>query len=130
MEVYRNRAESKRVKLDMYLTYAPCGVPLGIPEEKAKDCARQLRNFARAHNFELNIKVAAPYYRNEEELCYLMTSEYCTVKAFRKNDYKKLARYLGVTNNSRQTQAMEKRDDDTRRKLKEIKYGEYDCTNI
>jgi len=132
MDAYRaegNKTYSNST-LKMYLSYAPCGAPLGIPEERAKDCARQLRAFAGAHNFELNIKAARPYYRNEEELCNLMTSENCTVEGFRGDDYKDLAKYLGVTDYSGRTQDMRDRDRETKLKLKEIKYGEYDCTDM
>jgi len=62
----------ERVKLDIYLTLAPCGA-------QEINCAKQLGNFAEEYNFELNIKAAAPYQNNEEELSYLMTSQYCTV---------------------------------------------------
>jgi len=128
MEAHRNqdkyRTENEPLKkIDMYFTLAPCGA-------QEMDCAQQLRDFAQDCNFELNIKVAAPYQKNKEKLSYLMTSEYCTVRAFTEKDYKKLAGYLGVTNYSRQTPAMKKKDDETQLKLKQIRYSKYDHTYI
>jgi len=68
MEAYRNqdryRTENGRIELYIYLTLAPCGV-------QEMNCAKQLRDFAEEYNFELNIKVAAPYQNDEEELSYI-----------------------------------------------------------
>jgi len=124
MKAHRNqdkyRTENEQLKkIDMYFTLAPCGA-------QEMNCAQQLRDFAQDCNFELNIKVAAPYQNNKEKLSYLMTSKYCTVRAFTEKDYGKLAGYLGITDCSRQTQAMKKRDDETQIKLKQIQYSKYD----
>jgi len=113
----RYKAGNKCVKLDIYLTYAPCGV-LGM------DCARQLKVFAEEYNFELNIKAAWPYYENQTELSLLMTSPICTVEAFKKDDYKNLAGYLGLPIIP---QATIDRDQNTEQELKQIQYGEYSC---
>jgi len=127
MEAYRNhgryRTENERIKLDIYLNLAPCGA-------QEMDCAKQLRDFAEDYNFELNIKVAALYQNNEEELCYLMTSEYCTVSSFTKDDYKHLTEYLSFLKEWKYTQDIIKRDEETQLKLTKIKYGEYDSINI
>jgi len=129
MNTYRSEGyvpKYDRVKLDMYLTYAPSGAPRGIPEERAHDCARQLRAFADEFNFQLNIKVAAPYIENEEDLCYLMTSQFCSVEAFTMEDYKNLAKHLDTHGDARPTRAAKTRDEETQRKLKEIRYSKYD----
>jgi len=121
MEAYRNQyaeryqTRNRRAKLNMYVTFAPCG-------SQGMDCARALRTFAEDYNFHLNIKVVGPYHQNEEELQHLMASRHCTVKAFMKKDHIALAQYLGhpLPGDWRPTQAMIDRDRDTRRKLKEI----------
>jgi len=123
---YANRyqnALSERVKLDMYLTYAPCGA-------RGKSCAKQLRDFAEDYKFDLNIKAAAPYYQNIDELCYLMTSKYCTVEAFTEQDYIDLAQYLGIEEVWGYAPKMRERDEETRLHLKKIQYGEYGCINM
>jgi len=118
-ETDEHRARSERVKLDMYITFAPCGV-------QGMDCATKLRAFAEEYNFKLNIKAAAPYYRNQKELCSLMTSEFCTVEAFTKEDYRHLSKYLGFPNNWEYKQNMIDRDRKTRKKLTIIQwYSEY-----
>jgi len=107
----------ERVKLDMYLTYAPCGA---CPP--AMNCARQLIEFAEEYNFKLNIKAAAPYINNRVELCELMASDNCTVKAFTEEDYRNLAWYLGfpLFENWERPQATTARDEQIRQMLNEI----------
>jgi len=105
----RYKAGNRCVKLDMYLTYAPCGA-------SRMDCARQLKVFAEEYNFELNIKAAWPYYENLTELSLLMTSRICTVRSFTGDDYRNLAEYLGfkVPENWVPSPATIKRDEQTR----------------
>jgi len=123
MEAYRNqdkyRTEKKRIKLDIYTTFAPCGA-------QEINCARQLRDFAEDYNFKLNIKVAAPYQNNEEELNYLMTSQYCTVKAFTEEDYRNLAGYLGIKDWEPTPATTDIRDEQTRQTLQRIQCSKYD----
>jgi len=108
------RGERHR-KVQLYLTLAPCGA-------QEKNCAKQLTDFAEAYNFELNIKVAALHQNNEEDLRYLMTSEYCTVEAFRKKDYRDLAKHLGfeMSGDWVPLQATIERDEQTRQTLRRI----------
>jgi len=121
-------AEDERVKLDVYITFAPCGTE----GQKGKDCATKLREFAENNNFELNVKAAGPYIGNETELGELMASPYCTVEAFRKKDYIDLAKYLRfpLPRGWDRTPAMIDRDHDTWGKLKKIQNGEYDYIQI
>jgi len=132
MEVYKREegyvAGNEREKLDMYLTYAPCGAGGGSP----KDCATRLIGFAENNNFHLNIKTARPYYRNEEELGKLMAYPHCTVEAFRKKDYIDLANHLSFPwpRNWEPIPDLENRDTETRRTLRKIQRGEYDLLNI
>jgi len=122
MEAYENQyaerfgTKKKREKLDVYLTFAPCG-------SKGMNCATELRKFAEDYNFHLNIKAAGPYYQNEEELQHLMASRHCSVKAFMKKDYRKLAEHLGTSleDDWERSPEMIERDRETRRKLKEIR---------
>jgi len=103
-EAYEDRykAEVEPVKLDVYLTFAPCGA-------QGMDCARALRKFAEDYNFELSIKAVKPYHENEEELRYLMASQYCTVNAFTEEDYRVLAGYLGIQEKWEYTPVMRER---------------------
>jgi len=132
MEVYKRKEGyvpgNEREKLDMYLTYAPCGTGGGSP----KNCATKLIDFAEKNNFKLDIKAARPYYENEKLLGTLMAYPYCTVEAFRKKDYIDLARYLGFPRpkNWERIPDLESRDTKTRRDLREIQRGEYDLINI
>jgi len=106
----------ERIKLDLYLTYAPCGA-------SGMDCARQLIEFAEEYKFELNIKVAALYYQNRLELRELMASPHCTVEAFtEEQDYRDLAEYLGflLLENWKRPQATIDRDEETRQTLQRI----------
>jgi len=125
MEVYRREegyvARNERKKLDMYLTYAPCGTEGGSP----KDCATRLINFAQKNNFELNIKVARPYYGNRRQLRELMADLHCTVEAFTDEDYRNLAEYLGfpLQENWERPVAMTTRDEQTSQTLEEIRQG-------
>jgi len=125
MEACRNqdryRTGNGRIQLDIYLTLAPCGA-------QEINCAKQLRYFAKDYNFELNIKAAAPYQNNEEELSYLMTSQYCTVEAFTEEDYRNLAECLGFQDNWNPTQVMKEKDEKIQHKLEQIQYSEYDYT--
>ncbi|KAF6036892.1 hypothetical protein EB796_004802 [Bugula neritina] len=126
MEAYRNqdryRTENGRIQLDIYLTLAPCGA-------QEINCAKQLRDFAEDYNFELNIKVAAPYQNNEKELSDLMASEYCTVEAFTYDDYRKLAGYLGIQDWV-PTQATLDRDEQTRQALQRIQEGDNNVNEL
>lgn len=100
MEVYGekgNIAGNKRVKLDVYLTYAPCG----IKGKRSNNCATKLIAFAGKNNFELNIKTARPRIGNGRELSELMASPYCTVEAFRKKGLHRFSRVLGFSTASK-----------------------------
>jgi len=132
MEAYKEAYYEERykknaglAKLNIYLTFAPCGA-------QEMNCARALRKFAKDYNFKLNIKAVRAYHENEEDLCQLMTSKYCTVEAFTEQDYRNLAGYLDVTleENWKHTPDMKKRDGETKQKLKKLQYGEHDYTNI
>jgi len=126
MEVYKNQyaeryqTKNKRVRLDVYLTFAPCGAPCSPTHLKGKNCATALRTFAEDYNFELNIKAAAPYENNKKELCELMTSRYCTVEAFTEEDYRNLAGCLGFQDNLKQPEATRDRDRKTQGELNEV----------
>jgi len=128
IEVYEREegyeAGNERQKLDMYFKYAPCG----SEGRRQRDCATELRDFAENNNFELNIKAAAPYQDNEEELSYLMTSQYCTVEAFTEQDYRNLATYLGfpLSENWEYTPDMIERDYMTWVLLHELHCSKYD----
>jgi len=129
MEAYREangdryKAKYGPVQLNMYLTFAPCGA-------QEMNCARALRKFANDYNFKLNIKAVRSYHENEEELCDLMTSQYCTVRSFTKEDYKNLARYLDtpLLEDWEQSSEMIERDRETRLKLEKIRYSKYIIT--
>jgi len=112
----RSGTKKKREKLDMYITLAPCG-------SKGMNCATELRDFAEDYNFHLNIKAAGPYYQNEEELQHLIASRHCSVKAFTRKDYRKLAEYLHTPLPDTWERSPETKDRDkkTRSKLKEIR---------
>jgi len=112
MNAYREEGQ-EAIKLDIYLTFAPCGI-------QGHNCAEQLRDFAGEFKLELNIKAVGPYYRNEEELNGLMTSEYCTVEAFTEEDHRHLAEYLGFPDNWEYTQNMIDRDHETQHRLRGI----------
>jgi len=123
MNEYRNQGRTSDAKnceqLDMYFTFAPCGT-------QERNCAWELRAFAEEYNLYLNIKAAAPYNQNDKELCYLMTSQYCTVEAFTRDDYKVLTGYLNWKEEWKITRATINRDEETGRKLKEIRYSKYE----
>ncbi|KAF6031024.1 hypothetical protein EB796_010653 [Bugula neritina] len=131
MEVYKREegyvAGNKREKLDMYLTYAPCGTGGRSP----RVCATRLIDFAENNNFDLNIKAARPYYENERQLGALMAYPYCTVEAFRKKDYIDLAEYLGrpLSVDWERIPDLEERDEWTRNALRKVQRGEYDLLN-
>jgi len=132
MEVYKREegyvAGNERDKLDMYLSYAPCGTWRGSP----RNCATRLMTFAEKNNFKLNIKAAWLPIGNERELGKLMAYPYCTVEAFQKKDYKDLRKYFGfpppLLDCNRNT-ALKNRDEQTRNNLRKIQCGEYGCIN-
>jgi len=105
----RYRAGGKQVKLDVYLTH-----PINY--------AGQLKTFAEEYSFHLNIVVGACQ-EMEEELCDLMTSGYCAVRSFTKDDYKTLAKYLHFPIIPQAT--IVKRDKKTEGKLRNIQCSEY-----
>jgi len=116
----RRRAEKEQIKLNIYLSFVPCGA-------QERNCARELRYFAKMYKFKLNIKVAAPYQKHEEELRELMTSAlHCTVEAFTVKDYRDLARHLGfeMSRDWVPLQATIERDKQMRQKLQIIQEGE------
>jgi len=102
------------VNLNIYLTFAPCGA-------QEKNCVRALKKFAEDYSFELNIKAVRPYHENKKDLQSLTEFPiFCTVEAFTEDDYRDLARYLGVTDYNGRTPDMEERDEATRQTLDEI----------
>jgi len=113
----RYKAGGKKVKLDVYLTH-----PI--------NCAGLLKAFAEEYSFQLNIVVGACSEMeeerhelvNEEELCDLMASGYCTVRSFRKQDYLNLARYLRFPIIPKAT--IVKGDKKTEGKLRKVQYSE------
>jgi len=131
MKVYTEAYEDRfnkgvgPAKLNIYLTFEPCGA-------QEENCARALRKFAENYRLKLNIKAVRPYHENEEDLCQLMTSQYCTVEAFTEQDYTHLSGHLDVTleKNWKRSPDMKRRDEETQQKLKKLKYREYNYIQI
>ncbi|KAF6022598.1 hypothetical protein EB796_019083 [Bugula neritina] len=109
------------LNLDVYLTH-------GIKRVRYKD----LQTFAKENKYNLHIKVAKLLNENEHNLPDLMKSPYCSVKAFTEQDYKNLAGHLDVNleESWKRTSDMEKRDEETEQKLKEVQYCEYDYIQV
>jgi len=148
----RYKAGDKQIKLEVYLTHSinyagqlkvfaeeysfHLNIVVGVCREKEEELRElmrekeeELREFIKNEEQLCELMKESEKSRRkliekkEEELCYLMTSGYCTVRSFTKYDYETLAKYLHFPIIPQAT--IVNRDEKTEEQLRKTQYSEY-----
>ena len=75
--------KEEKLVLRIYISDAPCD-----------DCAPKLKSFLSEYNISIEIKAVSPYYKNEQDLCQMLTRRQISLQAFEMNDWKEFHEFL------------------------------------